>query len=148
VLFNSGKSKGIKLPKVVASFALLILGTFTTSIAQETPKLTLEDALQLAEKQNFGILASQKRLESAQALTRSSWSLGKTELYHKQDQNDIAENGVFNRVWGIRQSFDFPTVYGAQKNFYKAAEQQESALFELDLRTLKKEVSTAFVTAQ
>lgn len=148
VLFNSGKNSGFKLSKSAGLLTLLLLGTFSTSFSQESPKLTLDEALRIAEMQNYGILASQKRLESARALTGSAWTLGKTEIYHKQDQNDIAENGVFNRVWGVRQSFDFPTVYGAQKNFYKAAEQQEEALYQLGLRSLNKEVSAAFVTAQ
>ena len=148
VLFNSGESKkGFKLPKVASLLVFFLLSPFAVSLAQQSTKLTLEEALQLAEKQNPGILASQKRLESAVALTRSAWEIPKTNLIHRQDQNDIAENGVFNRVWGINQSFNFPTVYSAQKNFLRSGQQQEEARLELDLRSLKKEVSTAYVTA-
>ncbi|MBC6368512.1 CusA/CzcA family heavy metal efflux RND transporter [Algoriphagus sp. AK58] len=146
VLFNSGQ-KGIKLPKAASILVLFLLSPFASSFAQQSTELTLEEALQLAEKQNPGILASQKRLESASALTRSAWEVSKTTVFHRQDQNDIAENGVFNRVWGVRQSMDFPTVYGAQKNFLRSGEQQEEARLALDLRALKKEVSTAYVTA-
>jgi cobalt-zinc-cadmium resistance protein CzcA len=108
----------------------------------------LEEALTRAEKQNPLLQASQKRLESVQALTGTAWNLGRTEVYRAQDQNDIAENGVFNRVWGIRQGLEFPSVYATQKNYLKAGQRQEEARLELDVRALKKEVSSAFVQAQ
>lgn len=147
VLFNSDKKGGFKAPKVASFLILFLLSPFAVSFAQQRTPMTLEEALQLAEKQNPGILASQKRLESATALTRSAWDVPKTTVFHRQDQNDIAENGVFNRVWGINQSFAFPTVYGAQKNALRSGQQQEEARLAMDLRALKKEVSTAFVTA-
>ncbi len=147
VLFNSGKKGEFKLPKVATLLVLLFVSPFAASFAQQSTKLTLNEAIQLAEKQNPGILASQKRLESATALSRSAWGVPKTELFHRQDQNDIAENGVFNRVWGIRQSFDFPSVYSSQRNVLRSAQQQEEARLALDLRSLKKEVSIAYVTA-
>lgn len=126
---------------------LFFLSPFAGSFAQQRTSLTLEEALQIAEKQNPGILAAQKRLESASILTRSAWDLPKTNLIHRQDQNDIAENGVFNRVWGINQTFGFPTVYAAQKSFLRSGQQQEEARLALDVRALKKDVSTAFVNA-
>jgi cobalt-zinc-cadmium resistance protein CzcA len=147
VLFNSGEKGGFKLPKAAALLVFFLISPLVGSFAQQSTPLTLQEALQLAEKQNPGILASQKRLESATALTHSAWDLPKTNLIHRQDQNDIAENGVFNRVWGINQSFAFPTVYSAQKSFLRSGQQQEEAKLALDIRALKKEVSTAYVTA-
>jgi cobalt-zinc-cadmium resistance protein CzcA len=81
-------------------------------------------------------------------MTGTAWNLGRTEVYHAQDQNDIAENGVFNRVWGFRQGLEFPTVYATQKNYLKAGQRQEEARLELDVRALKKEVSRTFIQAQ
>jgi cobalt-zinc-cadmium resistance protein CzcA len=147
VLFNSGEKRGFKLPKAATLVGFFLVSPFAASIAQQPAKLTLKEAIQLAEKQNPGILASQKRLESASALTRSAWEIPKTTVFHRQDQNDIAENGVFNRVWGINQSFAFPAVYGAQRNVLRSTQQQQEAQLALDIRSLKKEVSTAFVTA-
>jgi len=147
VLFNSGEKGGFKLSKAASILVFFLISPLVGSFAQQSTPLTLQEALQLAEKQNPGILASQKRLESATALTHSAWDLPKTNLIHRQDQNDIAENGVFNRVWGINQSFAFPTVYSAQKSFLRSGQQQEEAKLALDIRALKKEVSTAYVTA-
>jgi cobalt-zinc-cadmium resistance protein CzcA len=149
VLFNSGKtSNPVTLPKKVVLVILFLLSPLAVSWAQETKELTLEEALSIAEKQNPLLQASQKRLESVQALTGTAWNLGRTEVYRAQDQNDIAENGVFNRVWGFRQGLEFPTIYATQKNFLNAGQRQEEARLEMDIRALKKEVSSAYVQAQ
>ena len=149
VLFNSRKTNTtVPLPNKGALVLLFLLAPLAFSWAQDTKELTLEEALTRAEKQNPLLQASQKRLESVQALTGTAWNLGRTEVYRAQDQNDIAENGVFNRVWGIRQGLEFPSVYATQKNYLKAGQRQEEARLELDVRALKKEVSSAFVQAQ
>jgi cobalt-zinc-cadmium resistance protein CzcA len=149
VLFNSRKtSHTVSLPKKEVLVLLFLLAPLAFSWAQDTKELTLEEALTRAEEQNPLLQASQKRLESVQAMTGTAWNLGRTEVYRAQDQNDIAENGVFNRVWGIRQGLEFPSVYATQKNYLKAGQRQEEARLELDVRALKKEVSSAFVQAQ
>lgn len=148
VLFNSKKEGGNKTPKTVPMLLLLMLGLTVPAFSQsEVQKITLEEALQIAQEQNLGIQAAQKSLESAAALSQSGWTVPKTQVYYGQDKNDIAENGVYNRVWGVRQSFDFPSVYAAQKNVFQAAEQQQAAQVQLSTRMLKKEVSQAYVTA-
>jgi cobalt-zinc-cadmium resistance protein CzcA len=149
VLFNSRKTNTtVPLPNKGALVLLFVLAPLAFSWAQDTKELTLEEALTRAEKQNPLLQASQKRLESVQAMTGTAWNLGRTEVYHAQDQNDIAENGVFNRVWGIRQGLEFPSVYATQKNYLKAGQRQEEARLELDVRALKKEVSRTFIQAQ
>lgn len=139
----------MNLPKKGKSLLLLfLLCPNIASWARQASPLTLEEALILAEKQNLGIQAAKKRLAAAEALTGTAWNLGKTEVYRAQDENDIAENGVFNRVWGVRQRFEMPTVYSTSKNLLQAGQSQEEARLQLDMRALKKEVSLAFVNAQ
>ncbi|MDP2043270.1 MAG: CusA/CzcA family heavy metal efflux RND transporter [Algoriphagus sp.] len=149
VLFNSRKAGGSKMPKTAVMLLLLLTGLSVPAFSQtEVQTLSLEQALQMAQQQNLGIQAAQKGLESAAARSNSAWTIGKTQVYHGYDKNDIAENGVYNRVWGVRQSFDFPSLYMAQKSVLQAAEMQEAAQLQLSARLLKKEVSQAFVTAQ
>ncbi len=136
------------LKKGISLLLLFLLCPIVASWAQQASPLTLEEALVLAEKQNLGIQVAQKRLAAAEAMTGSAWTLDKTQVYHAQDQNDIAENGVFNRVWGVRQRFEMPTVYSTSKNLLQAGQSQEEARLQLDIRDLKKEVSLAFVNAQ
>ena len=148
VWFNSKKEQSTSNWKGAALLILFLISPLASTWAQTYSGLTLEEALVLAEKQNLGIQAAQKRLAAAEALSGSAWNLEKTQVYHAQDQNDIAENGVFNRVWGVRQRFEMPTVYSTSKNLLQAGQSQEEARLQLDMRALKKEVSLAFVTAQ
>lgn len=148
VWFNSKKERSTSNMKSTALLILFLILPLASTMAQTSSGLTLDEALVLAEKQNLGIQAAQKRLAAADALTGSAWNLEKTQVYHAQDQNDIAENGVFNRVWGVRQRFEMPTVYSTSKNLLQAGQSQEEARLQLDMRALKKEVSLAFVNAQ
>ena len=148
VWFNSKKERSTSNMKSTALLILFLILPLASTMAQTSSGLTLDEALVLAEKQNLGIQAAQKRLAAADALTGSAWTLEKTQVYHAQDQNDIAENGVFNRVWGVRQRFEMPTVYSTSKNLLQAGQSQEEARLQLDMRALKKEVSLAFVNAQ
>jgi cobalt-zinc-cadmium resistance protein CzcA len=149
VLFNSGDKGGSNLPKSAILLLLLMIGSTLPAFSQsDTQKLTLNQALQLAKQRNLGIKAAEKGLESASVLTRSGWTLDKTELYYGVDKNDIAENGIYNRVWGVRQRIDFPSVYAAQKDVLQAAEMGQSAQLQLAMRALDKEVSQVFVTAR
>ncbi|MCM0041191.1 MAG: CusA/CzcA family heavy metal efflux RND transporter [Algoriphagus sp.] len=148
VWFNSKKEQSTSSMKGGLLLLLFLILPLASTWAQTASRLTLEEALILAEKQNLGIQAAQKRLATAEALTGAAWNLEKTQVYHAQDQNDIAENGVFNQVWGIRQRFELPTVYSTSKNLLQAGQSREEARLQLDLRALKKEVSLAFVSAQ
>lgn len=116
VLFNSRKAGGVRISKIAGSLLLLFLGLSFPAFAQnQVQLLSLNQALEMAEEQNIGILAAQKGLQSATERTRSSLNIDKTQVYYGFDKNDIAENGIYNRIWGVRQSFAFPSVYSAQK---------------------------------
>lgn len=148
VLFNSRKEGGTRIPKTTLSILILFLGlSFPVFSQTDVQKLNLDQALVIAQEQNLGIRAAQKSLESAAARSHAGWNVDKTQVYYGFDKNDLAENGIYNRVWGVRQSFAFPSVYSAQKNVLQAIEMQESARLQLSNRMLKKEVSQAFVTA-
>ncbi|MFN3998612.1 CusA/CzcA family heavy metal efflux RND transporter [Algoriphagus sp.] len=148
VLFNTRKDGSTKLPKTAVMLLVLFVGSSFPAFSQtEVQKLSLEQALEIAQEQNLGILAAQKSLQSATARTHSAWNIDKTQIFYGYDKNDIAENGIYNRVLGVRQSFAFPSVYSAQKNVLQAVEMQESARLQLSNRLLKKDVSQAFVTA-
>lgn len=148
VLFNSREKGSAKLPKPTSLLVLLMLGATVPAFSQsESQTLSLPQALELARAQNLGIKAAEKSLESASARSRAGWTIDKTELYYGVDKNDIAENGIYNRVWGLRQSFDFPSLYAAQKDLLAAGELQSSAELQLAERRLAKEVSQTFVRA-
>lgn len=148
VLFNSGEKPLGKAPKTALLIMVMILGPMAAAFAQDDARqLTLPQALQMAEEQNMNIQAARKSLEAAGEMSRSAWNLDKTEVYYGVDKNDIAENGVHNRVWGMRQRFDFPSLYAAQKDVLEARELQTSAEVQLMTRQLQRDVSQTFVAA-
>ena len=106
--------------------------------------ITLDQAIEMALQNNAGIQASQKRVEQSQQLVKSSIDIDKTEIYYNFDQNNIAPNDLPLNVWGIQQSIQFPTVYGAQKQVQKAKSNLAADRYLIDQRALSKEVSKAY----
>ncbi|SFU15499.1 cobalt-zinc-cadmium resistance protein CzcA [Algoriphagus locisalis] len=144
VLFKSksGSSLGSS-KKVLSSLVLIILVSFAGK-AQEGP-LTLEQAVDIGIERNLNLQAADKSLEMANAKIGQGWNLDKTNVYYAVDKNDIAENGIYNRRWGISQSIAFPTLYGAQKKALEAGAEMQLNQFELQKRKLQGEISKAFI---
>ena len=147
VLFKEKKEKSGLNSKVITTLILLFFAAPLMAQEGSTP-LTLETALELAEARNLRIQAAEKSTEVAMARQESGWNVDKTTVYYGIDKNNIAENGVYNRVWGVSQHFAFPSLYAAQKNVLQdqaLIRQQES---ELEKMRVRGEVSKAFLTVQ
>ncbi len=147
VLFKEKKEKSGLNSKVITTLILLFFAAPLMAQERSTP-LTLETALELAEARNLRIQAAEKSTEVAMARQESGWNVDKTTVYYGIDKNNIAENGVYNRVWGVSQHFAFPSLYAAQKNVLQdqaLIRQQES---ELEKMRVRGEVSKAFLTVQ
>lgn len=129
--------------KVVVSLVLISLVSFAAQ-AQESP-LTLSEAVELGMEQNLTLQAADKSIEMANAKIGQGWNLGKTNVYYAEDKNDIAENGIYNRKWGLSQSFAFPTLYGAQKNVLEVGAEMQLSQFELQKRKLVGEISKTYI---
>lgn len=121
---------------------LLLLTIPAFSYAQKP--LSLEDAIELAVDNNQGLKAAELTVDKAKVQIGTSFDLDKTEVFYGHDENDIAENGFSNRVFGIRQSFNFPTIYGAQRRVYQGMASMEEQRYLLKERALIKEVSKAY----
>ncbi|MFC5625622.1 CusA/CzcA family heavy metal efflux RND transporter [Algoriphagus winogradskyi] len=129
--------------KVLASLVLISVFSFSAT-GQETP-MTLERAIEIGMEQNLNLQAANKSLEMANAKIGQGWNLDKTNVYYSEDKNDIAENGVYNRKWGISQTLAFPTLYGAQKNALEAGAEMQLSQFELQKRKLEGQISKGFI---
>lgn len=143
VLFKNKSGSSSSSKKVLTSLVLIVMVSFAGN-AQESP-LTLEQAVDIGMERNLNLQAADKSLEMANAKIRQGWNLDKTNVYYAIDKNDIAENGVYNRKWGISQSIAFPTLYGAQKNALEAGAEMQLSQFELQKRKLEGEISKAFI---
>jgi heavy metal efflux system protein len=128
-----------KRPPVAAVLLLLVIILPRNVFAQEQ-RLTRNDAVKIAWENNPGLKAAEVRVKQAQTEVSLGFNPDKTGVYYNYDQNNIAENGLPIKVWGIRQSFQFPTVYSAQTNLYRNRAEMEVARLSLAKREIEKQV--------
>ena len=106
--------------------------------------ITLDKAIDLAIKNNLGLRASAMQVDRSEKLEGTSFNLDKTQAFYLFDENNIAENGLPLKVWGVSQSIQFPTVYSTQKKMNKQQTLMQKQSYLLDEQFLKKEVSKAY----
>ncbi len=105
--------------------------------------LGLDSLLRLAESHNSGLQASRMRWESADAFKGTALDFNRTELFYGYDNNNIA-NGLPLNVFGVRQGFEFPTVYVKRyKAGYYAAESARNQ-YEAVQRKLNHRISSLY----
>ncbi|MDN5217031.1 CusA/CzcA family heavy metal efflux RND transporter [Fulvivirgaceae bacterium BMA12] len=126
---------------MVLLLAGLAMGT--PANAQST-KINLDDAIDLAIKNNKRFQASQMRIEQQQKLEKTAFDIPKTSVYHSFDENNITENGSELKVFGIGQSINFPTVYAARKKWQQQKTTLQKLNHVINERLLKKQVSQAY----
>ncbi len=127
------------------SAVIILLLTFAgfTSFGQEK-ELSLNDALNIALKNNKEINAYNLKVKESKVLKKTAFSPDKTTFYYEYDENNIAENGYPLNIIGAEQSFEFPTVYTAQKRLnIQNIKLSETELL-LKQEKLKKDVSSAY----
>lgn len=143
-LFDSKEPKK-KLKTRPVIIALLAVAVSFSAQSQTRP-ISLEEAVGIAVQNNQGLKASASKITQSTQLVKSAFNLDKTQLYYLNDQNNIAENGIALRTFGISQSFQFPTVYGAQKKVQLGLVDLNAQQYEMDKRLVSKEVSKSYYT--
>ncbi len=151
VLYSVLDGFKIKIPvgggKTIILFSLLLVLTAPIFVnAQNIPthggQLTLEQAMNIAVEKNAALKA--KRLVVKRAAAATALDLPKTDIYYNYDANNIAENNIPLDVWGVSQTFKFPTLYYTQsrknKEYTKAQQQQ----YILNETALKRDVAKTY----
>tara|TARA_R110002124_G_scaffold174673_1_gene342485 strand:+ start:21565 stop:25902 length:4338 start_codon:yes stop_codon:yes gene_type:complete len=111
--------------------------------AQQNP-INAEQTVQLAIDNNNALQANAKRINQSEQLVGSALNIDKTQVYYGYDQNNIAENGLPLKVFGVSQSLQFPTIYGAQHKVEKQKVALTTQQYQLNKRLLTKEVYIAY----
>lgn len=135
-----------RLPKLKSVHAIFLSFIFVLIAlpGKAQQPISLEDALKIAVENNNALSASEARIKQADKLIGASFDLDKTSVYYHYDENNIADNGEPIKVWGVEQTLQFPTVYGAQRKMLKNRTAQAENQYKLDRFTLEKEVSKAY----
>ncbi len=145
VLYALFDRKGHRPTKGIPAMAIIALLIFFPLVNNaQTKEITLAEATQIALDNNLGLRASSQAKDQSQQLVGSAFDLGKTGVYYSYDQNNIAPNNKPLKVWGVSQSLEFPTVYGAKRNVMISKSELASDRYKLDQRAVVKEVSMAY----
>jgi len=122
---------------------LFLIGIPFLGNAQEKP-ITIEQAIQISLKNNRGLKASAARVQQNEQLIGTAFNIDKTQIYYQYDESNLAQNNQPIKVWGLSQTIQFPTIYGAQLKVQKGKAALSQKQFALDSRLITKEVSQAY----
>jgi cobalt-zinc-cadmium resistance protein CzcA len=126
---------------------LFLLVPILSAIGQPS-ELSLKDVIGIALHNNQTIVADTLRVEESIALKRTAFSPNKTNFSYGSDQNNIAENGYPLKVWGVEQSFNFPTLYSAEGKSRQIAVAMAEVKLKIQKNELIQLVSDAFFNCQ
>jgi cobalt-zinc-cadmium resistance protein CzcA len=136
------KRKGKSATPVILILILISSATW----AQQPRVVTLQEAIDLAVKNNAGLKSSSLSVEQSKTLVRTAWDVNKPMVYYSKDEANLPPVGDPLQVWGVQQTLSFPTVYGKHKRALEGAYRMQETQFELDNRMLVQEVSKAYNT--
>jgi len=147
VLYKILDTKEFKKPKFKKhqSGTYIILFFLFTSLgfAQENnPELDSLVVKGIANNKN--IKAIQLQVNKAKASIKTAYSIDKTNVYYSYDQNNLALNNEPLKIFGVQQSFAFPTVYGAHKRVLQSEYDKEVSNLELQKSQLTHEISKVY----
>ncbi|MGB8375533.1 MAG: CusA/CzcA family heavy metal efflux RND transporter, partial [Salegentibacter sp.] len=145
---NKKKSKAKKKPNNGMSLSvLLILFGLGFTAKVQSQHLTADKAVEIALENNNRLQASAGRIQQYQKLEGTAMDIDKTTVYYNYDESNLAKNGEPLKVWGIDQSFKFPTVYGAQRRFLKNETGIAQKQYALDSLLIEREVRKTYFLA-
>ncbi len=135
--------KGIMKGKNFKGLSLILFFVAFGTNAQEKG-LNYEDIRTLAFENNAGIKAAALKVEESKALVNSAFDFDKTKIYYQYDQNNLAFNNEPLKVYGIQQSFMFPSLYFGKKRVNKFRLGMEQNHYEVQKQMLEKAVASAY----
>ena len=150
-IFDSKTLKRNKFKPKALTVLFLLLSIFPQWVKGQSKVYTADEVLELALENNKGLLADKQRIDQNERLEGASFDLNKTQFYYNYDENNIDPKGFPLKVFGISQSFNFPTVYSAKKKINRQKTNVATQWYQVQKNTLTKEVLKAYyalVTAQ
>jgi len=133
-----------KIGSTTKTLGLLLLFMVPAMVSAQQGPLTVDQAVELALKHNNGLKSYANRLDQSKQRLGTALSIDKTKVYYEEDQNNLNENGLPLKIWGVSQALQFPTVYGAKRKVLKEEISLASKQYELKESEVTKEVYTAY----
>ena len=126
---------------ITAAAALFFTATAQAQTSSAPRKLTLEQCIATALKNNYGVRAAQNETEKAEILQATAWDLDKTSVSLSQDPTS---GGSPDNALTLSQTFEFPTVYTSRRNTLKAETAVAKSRTDISRKQLAQEVATAY----
>ncbi|NER19045.1 CusA/CzcA family heavy metal efflux RND transporter [Spongiivirga citrea] len=148
--FNKPRAKkvaGQTNEKLITGITLLLMLFSFNLNAQEKP-YSLEELIPIAIENNSGLKASSLGVKQAEILKGKAFDFDKTRVYYSFDENNRATNNEPIRVFGVEQSFQFPTTYLASRKVQKANYQLASSSYDIKKRNLIRDLTTTYYQYQ
>ncbi|MEN8788739.1 MAG: CusA/CzcA family heavy metal efflux RND transporter [Flavobacteriaceae bacterium] len=104
----------------------------------------LEELMNLALENNSDLRSASLKLQSSDAREGTAFDFGRTEFYFGYDENNIAVNGDPINVFGLKQEFLFPTVYGIRHRVQKTHSELEQNYYNIKKKELLQSIYSAY----
>lgn len=149
-VFHNVKSVQLFPPKLIR-IAPIIVGALYLMAPDCSAQIqinNLDELLELSYENNQGLKSARLSIDEAQVLEPSAFTIEPTQIYYDFDENNMADNGHPLNVFGIEQSFQFPTVYFKGKKLNQISTNLAVTDFEIEKRKLSREVSLKYIEIQ
>ena len=122
----------------------ILIAFLSLTATAQTKELSLENAIEIAMDNNKQLQAFKLAIKQSEALKATAFSMDKTYFYYEYDQNNIAENGHPLKIFGVEQTFSFPSVYSAQLKVNKRNVSITETNYYRQKQMVSKSVSQAY----
>lgn len=126
---------------------VLLMLPFAGTLAQNR-ELTMDDAINMALQNNTELKAYTLQAEEQKVLIKTAVTLDNTTFTYGNDQNNLAENNHPLNVWGLGQSFNFPSLYRAESHAKKTAYLMSESELKIQRENVIKQVTMGYIELQ
>ena len=146
-LFHDEEGIKYKFVRLFKSKEFLIISFFLSApfaVQAQGEAKSLEDCIRTAVENNKQLEAYRLSIREKETLANPFMDIDQTKVYYGYDQANMSGNGHPLSVFGVEQTFAFPTVYGITAKMNRL----EVSIADLELhrriRDLKREISQAY----
>ncbi|MGL1888107.1 MAG: CusA/CzcA family heavy metal efflux RND transporter [Reichenbachiella sp.] len=143
VLYSIFEKSDLKL-KGGKVLLILIMIWPATVCSQGTKVVSLHEAIDIAKVQNLTLRAKKLSIEKEESLSKSAYDFNKTNFYYNFDQNNLSPDNEALKIFGVEQSFAFPTVYTHQSGVNKNLVEMRKYELRIEERALEKQISLIY----
>lgn len=136
---NQMRLKFKSAPAIILFATVMLISQ--NNYAQE--KISVDEAVKIAIEKYPGLKSAKLNVEKEEALQKSVWDLGDTELFYSKEETDGSANSGIES-FGIKQQIDFPLTYIARSNHQSSKVDLTSKAFEINKNELTRNIFSSY----